>query len=259
MKKLLTLILCISMAFAMAVPAFAGCDDGPQAQTYISELFAVGYFGDNVYLSIKNAYGLPDSSYVVGGKLTPETDLNRGTGYGTGYIRLVKKTLTTDPTDAIRDLIAVYRPYEKGGSTSVTHNDCTYYAVGGLFKDESPTWLNMYSMNYYAGLDCTTDVYLYYTKDPKAGEPITDLKIYFDSENNNQPNLVREIYQNCVCDFNEGAPKARATYLQMIRSSSSTGSVFAGSTSVIAISAGVVIILAVVGFVVFKKRKGTAQ
>ena len=83
-------------------------------------------------------------------------DLNGGVGVHSDYVYLGYKR-TADPNKAICDIIAVHNE----DYTSLTKNGATYRKVDGN--------LNSYT-NVFAD-----DIYLFYTKDSKAGSPITSL------------------------------------------------------------------------------------
>jgi hypothetical protein len=83
-------------------------------------------------------------------------DLNDGVGAHSDYVYLGYKR-TSDPNKAICDIIAVHDE----DYTSLTKNGATYRKVDGN--------LNSYT-NIFAD-----DIYLFYTKDSKAGSPITSL------------------------------------------------------------------------------------
>jgi|GEM_PF-1076194 len=276
MKKLLSLILCVSLAFAMAVPALASCDDNEGARTsndtYVKSLYVIAYTNRNDITAALSKAGLPDSyrNNLVGGEAGGDNDFNKGCGSTSYYIRLIYSEYTGSASGAITNLIAVYKDKGVEGDAQITVDGITYYPVSGkgvCYSTSSSDFEAAYTntpmdFNYQRNRETDKNhksVYLYYTTDSRAGNPITKLNIYYDSQNRNKENLVKELASNDVCDFNEGYEKSRAVYLQMERGGSSAGSVFNNTTSVIAISAGVVIILAVVGFVIFKKRKGVAQ
>jgi hypothetical protein len=83
-------------------------------------------------------------------------DLNNNVGAHSDYVYLGYKR-TSDPNQAIRNVISVHDE----DYTSFTKNGATYYKVEGN--------LNSYT-NIFAD-----DIYLFYTKDAKAGSPITSL------------------------------------------------------------------------------------
>lgn len=83
-------------------------------------------------------------------------DLNDGVGAHSHYVYLGYKR-TSDPNQAIRNIISVHDEDYK----TFTKNGATYYKVEGN--------LNSYT-NIFAD-----DIYLFYTKDAKAGSPITSL------------------------------------------------------------------------------------
>ena len=85
-----------------------------------------------------------------------EKDLNNGVGAHSDYIYLGYKR-TSDPSEAIRDL----RTTHDDEVDSFVKNGATYYKIEGN--------LNSYT-NVFAD-----DIFLYYTKDAKAGTPITSL------------------------------------------------------------------------------------
>ena len=83
-------------------------------------------------------------------------DLNEGVGAHSDYVYLGYKR-TSDPTQAIRNIISVHNE----DYASFTKNGSTYHKVEGN--------LNSYT-NVFAD-----DIYLFYTKDVKAGTPLTSL------------------------------------------------------------------------------------
>jgi hypothetical protein len=85
-----------------------------------------------------------------------EKDLNTNVGLHSDYIYLGYKR-TSDPSKAIRDL----RTTHDDAVESFVKNGATYYKLDGN--------LNSYT-NIFAD-----DIFLYYTKDAKAGTPITSL------------------------------------------------------------------------------------
>jgi len=274
MKKLLCLVLCFIFALAMAVPAFASCGEDKNAgartsnDTYIKSLHAIGYNGIlNVETTLEN-FKLPATykNNLVGGEPDDNNDFNKGCGTGSQYVRLIYSQYTANANEAITNLVAVYKDKGVEGDATLTIDGVTYTAVGGNSKKQIPLivdWEKNYTAfdfnDNYDDSDCKKAVYLYFTTDSKAGNPITKLNIYYDSQNRNKENLVKELASNDVCDFNEGYKKSRAVYLQMERGGSSAGSIFNDTTSVVFICVGVAVILAVIGFVIFKKRKGIAQ
>ncbi len=270
MKKLLTLVICVSLALAMAVPAFASCGgNNVQLPKYITELTAISYRISVSYTDAAYAANLKGSQYIVGGEAASKNDLNKGCGGGSLYLYLVKSAMSDNASEAIRDLIAVYKPSGTAPDATVTVNGIVYYPVKGVRVEGrsagnlTTSWKDAFNFNdgyELQGAECTTDVYLYYTKDAKAGDPITTLNIYMDSDNRNQPNLVRELSTNDSCNFNEGYKNGKAAYIQIVRDSGNSGSTFNNSTSVIFVIVGVVAIIAA-GTVVIctKKKKPTAD
>ena len=83
-------------------------------------------------------------------------DLNAGVGLHSDYVYLGYKR-TSDPDQAIRDIISVHDEDYK----SFTKNGATYYKVDG-------------NLNSYTNISAD-DIYLFYTKDKKAGTPLTSL------------------------------------------------------------------------------------
>lgn len=270
MKKLLTLVLCISLALALALPAFAGCNDGARTSnnTYVKSLYAVSYNGTITIKTALSYLGLTETykNNVVGGDAGDDNDLNKGSGSDSQYVRLIYSEYTSNANEAITDLIAVYKDKDVEGNYQITVGGITYTALIGssiyytIFSGTERKNNKVFDFNDNFGDDgCHKAIYLYYTTDSRAGDPITKLNVYYDYANRTKENLVKEVSTNDVCNFNEGYDGSRMVFLQIERSSSSTGSVFADDTSVVFICAGVVVILAAIGFVVFKKRKGVSQ
>ena len=85
-----------------------------------------------------------------------EKDLNNNVGAHSDYIYLGYKR-TSDPNQAIRDL----RTTHDNEVDSFVKNGVTYYKIEG-------------NLNAYTHL-FADDIFLYYTKDPKAGTPIISL------------------------------------------------------------------------------------
>ncbi len=268
MKKLLTLILCFALAFALAVPAFAKCEgERPADHKYVKSLYALSYSNCYYVNSMLGIFGLP-STYkddLVGGQAGSDNDFNKGGGVSSQYIRLVYSDYTTNTSDAITNLVAVYKNKGVAGDKQITVDGITYTAVPGCSVCKWDSENKYFEFTYdafdfndsYENDSVHKAVYLYYTTDSRAGAPITKLNIYYDSQNRNKDNLVKEISTKDVCDFNEGFDFTNAVYLQMERESSNVASAFADSTSVIVISVGVAVILGVVGFVVLRKKKET--
>jgi len=273
MKKLLTLILCISMAFAMAVPAFASCGDNnggneSNSNTYVKSLYSIAYGTSANMKQALEDFKLPANyeDNCVGGKPSGDNDFNKGCGSTSYFVRLIYSEFTSNANEAITDLVAVYKNKGESGNGKIYINNMAYYSVGGKSRrfsmGASPYITPFAAMDFNINDDdddCTKAVYLYYTTDYRAGAPITKLNIYYDYENHTKENLVKEITTNAECNFNEGYDGGRTVYLQIERGNSSTGSVFNTTASVVTISVCVVIILGVMGFVIIKKRKGVAQ
>jgi len=267
MKKLLTLILCVSLAFAMAVPAFASCDDGPQETKYISRVYGLGYYGFTYFGEACKCCGFPDNTdNVVGNAINSNTDFNKGCGGDSAYVRMMQE-FTTDPNAAITDLIVVYTYVGHTTSSSRIINDCKYYVVSGACAYDTNSGFSTkkvecsqftFNEHEYDDEDCQNEVYLLYTTDPRAGAPITKLNILMGQKHANDSNLVGVYKESGAADFNKGYGDTRI-YLQMERAQTNTASVFNTTASVVTISVCVVIILGVMGFVIIKKRKGVAQ
>ncbi len=264
MKKLCAFIFCVILAFAISVTAFAGCD-GQNVETvqFISELKAISYDGSDDFAGASSSAGYEGIYSIVGGSKDAFTDLNQGCGIGSNYIRLLRKN-TTDANDAVRGVIAVYAPANQAGEKQITVNGITYEAVAGKRIDDyflfnKKTEFDALSFNDDHGDSCTCEVYLYYTKDKRAGDPITDFKFIFDYENRNQPNLIQTTDGESA-NFNNGYG-GKIIYLQIVRGNNGTGSIFNDTASVIAVCAGVAVILAVCAIVIIKskKKKQSAQ
>ena len=125
---------------------FIHLNRGEETPKYISEI-VVGWGSDMEAKAMLLAAGC---DYML------TRDLNANVGALSDYVYLGYKR-TSDPTKAIRNIIAVHDEEY----TSFTKNGATYYKVNGN--------LNSYT---HAFAD---DIYLFYTKDSKAGNPITSL------------------------------------------------------------------------------------
>ncbi len=257
MKKLITFVICVALVLTLSVPALAKCDN---TVYYLSNLFALSYNGaESNYGGACREANIPDNiSLIIGGEASHETDLNRGCGNDSNYIRLIRGN-SFDASEAIRDLVVLYLPVGEAAPETIERNDICYNVVGGYsivhdyFIYNKAIWENVFGFNERHDGTCEYEVYLYYTKDTRAGEPITDLKFYFDYENRNQPNLIPTT-DGEPANFNHGYG-GRVTYLQILREQVDTGSVFAGSTSIAVVCAGVVVILAAGAFVIVKSKK----
>jgi hypothetical protein len=113
---------------------------------YISEM-VVGWGSDAEAKAMLLAAGC---DYML------QKDLNNNVGAHSDYVYLGYKR-TSDPNQAIRNIISVHNEDYK----TFTKNGAAYYKVDGN--------LNSYT-NIFAD-----DIYLFYTKDAKAGSPITSL------------------------------------------------------------------------------------
>ena len=83
-------------------------------------------------------------------------DLNDGVGIHSDYVYLGYKR-TDDPNEAIRDIVSIHDE----DWTTYTKNGATYYKIEGNLN----SWTHKVA----------DDIYLFYTKDSKAGSPITSL------------------------------------------------------------------------------------
>lgn len=113
---------------------------------YISEI-VIGWGSDSTAKAKLLAAGC---DYMVA------RDLNDGVGALSDYIYLGYKR-TSDPNQAIRNIIAVHNK----SYTSFAKNGAMYHKVEGNLNSDT---------NYFAD-----DIYLFYTKDPNAGGPLTSL------------------------------------------------------------------------------------
>jgi len=266
MKKLLSLILCVSLAFTMAVPAFAGCDDDETPlPRYLSGLNGLAYEELVTFGSAAEKVGYTtDQRYIVGGDTGDDTDLNNGCGGGSYFIRLMQSR-SDNKSDAITGLIAVYTSKKQAGEDRITVDGITYDAVAGYLvlkgnttKERWSFYKDPFSFNLRKeSSESKNEVYLYYTKDTRAGAPITSLEIIRGESHANDSNLVMTT-SGTSCDFNKGYG-GNYMFIKVNRESNSAASVFNTTASVVTISVCVVIILGVMGFVIIKKRNKSAD
>lgn len=152
----------------------------PPAKVYISEI----YIGQGS--SEAEAKGQLYNQGVLDANIV-NLDLNKNAGGA--WIFLGYKT-TTDKKAAITNLAADY--YSKEQTKNITYNGCNMTI--------SKVDLNKNSGGEY--------IYLYYTKDEKAGEPISDIKYQFGNEiegdNPDGYSGVRRMSTQELTNFNQG-------------------------------------------------------
>jgi len=172
-------------------------------------------------------------------------DLNYGVGAHSDYVYLGYKR-TSDPNKAIRNIIAVhdedYASFIKDGAT--------YYKIEGN--------LNSYT-NVFAD-----DIYLFYTKDASAGNPITSLGTSQSIANWSHGEGNRYVVKTVLnqhgqaSDLNDGA-LGDYIYLLQTRDKSDQGSIASmiGKGSIFVIIAFAVLSIGVViGLFIMKKKRG---
>jgi len=271
MKKLLTVVLTLTFVFAMSLSALAGCGDPTRSANdkYVKNLTALAYESGLSFSDAVETCGYSFHEYnIVGGEASRSTDLNKGVS-GSSYIRLL---MTFSPvavdqfgTSAITDIVAVYKRPSETPNPTVTRNGVTYYSVDGKYAYMTGLTTaqafdrNTFDFNMRPGDEADEseyNVYLYITWESKAGDPITNLDVVMGEEHRNDAGLVKTV-DGESCDLNKGYG-GEFIYIKVYRDSGNSGSVF-DTTSVVFICVSVAVVLGVVGFVLFRKKKGTAQ
>ena len=170
-----------------------------------------------------------------------EKDLNNNVGIHSDYIYLGYKR-TSNPAEAIRDL----RTTHDHEVDSFVKNGVTYYKIEGN--------LNSYT-NIFAD-----DIFLYYTKDAKAGTPITSLETSKNpvntTRNGNYTVSTVVNQKDKHSDLNDGAG-GDYIYLLQIRDKNDQTALASmmGNGSMIAVSTFVLVSAGIVAWVCIAKKK----
>ena len=176
-----------------------------------------------------------------------QKDFNAGVGILSDYVYLGYKR-TSDPTQAIRNIISVhnedYETFKKNGAT--------YHKVEGN--------LNSYT-NYFAD-----DIYLFYTKDSKAGSPLVSLGTSGSEANWSHGEGDRYVVKTVLdqngkpSDLNDGA-LGDYIYLLQTRDKVDEKAVASmiGNGSVIAIIGFIVVSASVIELLYIAKKKRIAK
>ena len=172
-----------------------------------------------------------------------EKELNKNVGAHSDYIYLGYKR-TSDPNGAIRD----FRTTHDDELTSFTRNGAIYYKIDGN--------LNSYT-NVFAD-----DIFLYYTRDAKAGTPITSLGTSQHVANWSHGEGNRYVVTTVLNQYGEGSDLNNGAggdyiYLLQTRDKQDEKSVASmiGGGSIIVISVLSVISVGAIAWVCIAKRK----
>lgn len=166
-----------------------------------------------------------------------DKDLNDGTG-SSQYIYLGYKR-TDDPKKAIRDIVVV--SYGDGKKEEIVQDGITYTLSSNV------------NLNRHCSI-FSADLFLYYTKDVKAGDPITALYCSSTPVNNKLTELG---YHNTVeCNLNKWAP-GETIYLVMVSEPDPTlvSSMFGNGSWVVICTVGIIFAVAIAIAVVYRKKK----
>ena len=155
--------------------------DTVNVTTYISDVY-IGYGRSQV-----EAKNMLRNNGVSEGHIV-NLDLNKGAG---GYWIYLGYKTTTDKSKTITGIVADY--FSKSNSSDITYKGCKYKII--------PVDLNKGAKGKY--------IYIYYTTDPKAGNPVTEIK-YQDNDvfqygNSDGFEPVRCVTDGNVLDLNKGS------------------------------------------------------
>ena len=173
-----------------------------------------------------------------------EKDLNDNVGAHSDYVFLGYKR-TSDSNKAIRDIISVHDE----DYTTFTKNGATYHKIEGN--------LNSYT-NIFAD-----DIYLFYTKDEKAGTPITSLGTSGSVANWSYGEGNRYVVKTVLdqngkpSDLNDGAG-GDYIYLLITRDkedAKNIASMIGDGSAMIVIALFVVSVVAIAGVCVYRKKR----
>ncbi|MEG0570983.1 MAG: hypothetical protein RR497_04985, partial [Oscillospiraceae bacterium] len=189
------------------------------------------------------------------GTIMDMNDTNGGDYVFVGYNK------TADKDDAITGLIASYQN-KSSFPTRITHNGINYAAIQSSVDFNSDCTSNSYA------------IYLYYTKDPRAGSPITDIRCSFNPAEldggwgwNWQDNYWGPVQDtsNNTADFNAGNYNCdpspmyilykRANGVYSERSSSNYASIFLSINPITTAIMFTALLLVGTGLLVYQKRR----
>ena len=170
-------------------------------------------------------------------------DLNNNVGALSDYVYLGYKR-TADPNQAIRDIISVHDE----DYTSFTKNGATYHKVDGNLN----SWTNVFA----------DDIYLFYTKDSKAGQPLVSLGTSGSVANWSHGEGNRYVVKTVLnqhgeaSDLNDGAG-GDYIYLLQTRDKADSGLVASmiSEGSIFVIITFTVISACVIIYIAFRKRQ----
>jgi hypothetical protein len=176
-----------------------------------------------------------------------EKDFNNNVGTHSDYIYLGYKR-TSNPNEAIRDL----RTTHDDELTSFTKNGAIYYKIDGN--------LNSYT-NVFAD-----DIFLYYTRDAKAGTPITSLGTSQHVTNWSHGEGNRYVVKTVLNQHGEGSDLNSGAggdyiYLLQTRDKQDEKSIASmiGGGSLMAVLALLMVSVAVIAWVCVAQKKRTAS
>lgn|GEM_PF-2733252 len=272
MKKLISIVIALALTVMLAFTCFAKPNEAkrPEELQYVFGMFAL-YTGGSMdiqtlaedkfieYNDYNIIYGIGSGNMINDDFCSGCTD---------GHRLVVTKELCAEEEFAVTDIIAVAVDAGKRATNEIKLDGITYYPVGGQYSsntEDIDDYICPFNINLGA-TNRTKDVYLYFTKDTAAGNPVTDVTLNFypsGTEYQGSANdAVQDINGNAF-DLNTGTD-GDAIYMTVSHAISGGNeffaSVFNTTASIVTIAVcGAVIIAVCVFITVNKKKKPTAD